>query len=205
MNDIVLHPPDSNHADISSQSVPYDRLMGRWCVIASTLPLWRNKRDVTITYSAIPGEPATTFDDSVEFSYSLPMLGWRKSEVKGVDRLEEDVEGNGARWKWRGKGLLKISTSQWQLLGHSLGPPSASDPSSSGSADPSSSLGNPDWVVTYFSSTLFTPAGLDIYARTPDALSQEHVEKLVDRLKGLGGEIEELVKDGGMFRVPFSS
>lgn len=86
----------------------------------------------------------------------------------------------------RGKGLLMIATSRWQLLGYNLSPLSQ----------------GPEWVVTYFASTLFTPAGLDIYSRTPGGLSHEFVEQLVEGLKGLGGEVEGLCKDGGMFRIP---
>lgn len=56
--------------------------------------------------------------------------------------------------------------------------------------------------MTYFSKTLFTPAGLDIYARGAEGLSDEQVATLVTALEGLGGEVEKLCRDGGMFRVP---
>ncbi|BGP19090.1 hypothetical protein JCM10213_006644 [Rhodosporidiobolus nylandii] len=197
MESVQLHPPDSVHEDFAPERVPYDRLMGQWCVVASTLPLWKNKRDVTITYTPIAGEPETTFDDLVRFSFSSSKLGSKQWEVKGVDRLETDLQGNGARWKWRGKGLLKISTSHWQLLGYSLAP---SPPADAASSSPPA----PEWAVTYFSSTLFTPAGLDIYTRTPTSLTNSQVAEVIQQLEGLGGEVESLCKDGGMFRVPHS-
>ncbi|GAA6041499.1 hypothetical protein JCM8097_001908 [Rhodosporidiobolus ruineniae] len=197
MPSIQLHQPNSSHPDLAPESVPYDRLMGQWFVIASTLPLWKNKRDVSITYSAIPGEPATTFDDLVQYRSATAKPDSSPSEVRGIDRLETDVEGNGARWKWRGKGFLKIASSHWQLLGFSLGS-SSPIPDAAGATEA-------DWVVTYFSSTLFTPAGLDIYVREPSALSDDRVDELVRSLEGLGGEIEALVKNGGMFRIPHSS
>jgi hypothetical protein len=90
--------------------------------------------------------------------------------------------------------MLAIATSHWQLLGYSI--PSPPSPNESNSPP------TPTWAVTYFSSTLFTPAGLDIYARDPSTLTDEHVEGLVKKLEELGGEIEALVKDGGMFRIP---
>lgn len=95
----------------------------------------------------------------------------------------------------RGKGLLKLITSQWQLLGYSL--------SSSSSADsPASS--SPEWIVTYFASTLFTPSGLDIYSRKGNpALSDQFVNKIIGEIKLLGGEVGKLCEDGeGMFRIP---
>jgi hypothetical protein len=91
----------------------------------------------------------------------------------------------------RGRGMLAIATSHWQVLGYSL---------SSSTNSPSSAAS--EWVVTYFSSTLFTPAGLDVYARDPSTLTEDYVEGLVKKLEGLGGEIEGLVKNGGMFRIP---
>lgn len=79
-------------------------------------------------------------------------------------------------------------TSRWQLLGFNVLLTPVAD--------------EPEWVVTYFASTLFTPAGLDIYARTARGLSDEFVDRIVKEIEGLGGEVAGLVKDGGMFRVP---
>ena len=96
----------------------------------------------------------------------------------------------------RGKGLLMIATSHWQLLGFNLSPPAPTL-----LTDPPTSA-EPEWVVTYFASTLFTPAGLDIYARGKDGVSDAFVEELVRGIEGLGGEVKGLVAKGGMFRVP---
>ena len=85
----------------------------------------------------------------------------------------------------RGKGLLAIASSHWQLLGAALAP-----------------AATPEWAVTYFSKTIFTPAGLDVYARGPKGLSDEQVAMIVRAIEGLGGEVAELVRDRGMFRVP---
>jgi hypothetical protein len=85
-----------------------------------------------------------------------------------------------------------IASSRWQLLGFHIIP----------SSSPPVQTDQPEWVVTYFASTLFTPAGLDIYSRTPRALSDEFVEGLIKEIDGLGGQVADLVKDGGMFRIP---
>jgi len=84
----------------------------------------------------------------------------------------------------RGKGLLAIASSNWQLLGASLTPAS------------------PEWAVTYFSKTLFTPVGLDIYARGANGLTDEQVDAIVKAIESLGGDVAALVKNGGMFRIP---
>lgn len=77
-----------------------------------------------------------------------------------------------------------IASSHWQLLGASLAP------------------ATPEWAVTYFSKTLFTPAGLDVYARGAKGLNDEQVAVIVKAIEGLGGEVAGLVKNGGMFRIP---
>ncbi|KAJ7446502.1 hypothetical protein B0H11DRAFT_1745863, partial [Mycena galericulata] len=143
--------------------------------------------NVKITYSAIPGEPSTTLDDLVSYEMRSAKPGGKPSTVMGVDRLEAGATG---RWKWRGKGLLMIATSKWQLLGFHVSPASSAESE------------DPEWVVTYFASTLFTPAGLDIYSRKKDGLSDEFVEGLIEELGSLGEDIARLVKGGGMFRVP---
>ena len=89
-----------------------------------------------------------------------------------------------------------IASSHWQLLGYRLLPPSSV--AASASAPP----GDPEWCCTYFSSTLFTPAGLDIYSRTKQ-MDPAFVKRIVDEIKGLGGETAELCTKGeGMFEIP---
>ncbi|GAA6001053.1 hypothetical protein JCM10207_007391 [Rhodosporidiobolus poonsookiae] len=195
MDTVDLHLPDSEQPHFKPESVRYGALMGQWFVVASTLPLWKGKKNVSITYTALPGEPETTFGDLVQYRSSSAAPDSAPSTVRGVDRLQTDLEGNGVRWKWRGSGWLKIASSHWQILGSSL------LPTSSPLADsPASTL--PEFAITYFSSTLFTPAGLDIYTRSPDGLSDAQVDVLIKKLEALGGEVEKLVKDGGMFRIP---
>ncbi|KAJ7170029.1 hypothetical protein C8R46DRAFT_1217640 [Mycena filopes] len=57
----------------------------------------------------------------------------------------------------------------WQLLGFNVSAPT----------QPAESE-EPEWVVTYFASTLFTPAGLDIYSRSKDGLSDAFIEGLIE-------------------------
>lgn len=84
-------------------------------------------------------------------------------------------------YKWRGKGWLAIASSQWEILGY--GEESETQNS---------------WVVTYFASTLFTPAGVDFYSRKGQ-LRGETVEEIKKALEGLGGDVKELA--GKVFDV----
>ncbi|KAG8697800.1 hypothetical protein FRC09_007637 [Ceratobasidium sp. 395] len=189
---VIVHPPDSFHPSLSRDEFDIDKFMGKWHVIQSTLPLWKNRSDVTITYTPlVSAAPSTTpstdpirFDDIVEYrSRSSP--GSSRSKVVGIDTLQPAPKGapEGYRpagsYQWRGKGWLKIASSQWQVLGYDE---------------------RAGWAVTYFSKTLFTPAGLDLYVRDPGSVSKELVDEILKAAKGLGGEVGKLAE--GFFEVP---
>lgn len=93
--------PRSSHParSLSSSSPPRSSatMYTRRYSVASTLPLWKDKKNVTITYSPIPQHPPTTFDDLVSYNKKTDPPGKQPSTVRGVDKLEE---GSGARWKW---------------------------------------------------------------------------------------------------------
>ncbi len=77
-----------------------------------------------------------------------------------------------------------IASSRWQLLGCSADP----SPDSAGA-----------WAVTYFEKTLFTRAGLDVYARTADGLPADVIAEIIAKAKGLGGDVAKLAE--GFFEV----
>lgn len=64
-----------------------------------------------------------------------------------------------------------ISSSKWQILGSDA-----------------------DWAVTYFEKTIFTPAGLDIYARDAGGLPEDLAKDIVAKTKQLGGEVGKLAE-----------
>ncbi|KAF8593086.1 hypothetical protein BDV93DRAFT_530017, partial [Ceratobasidium sp. AG-I] len=161
---VQIHQPDSCHPSFSREEFDIDKFMGKWHVIQSTLPLWKSRTDVTITYNPIASAtPSTTpdsepirFDDIVEYrSSSSP--GSSRSKIVGLDTLQPAPKGApegyrpAASYHWRGKGWLMIASSQWQVLGYDE---------------------RAGWAVTYFSKTLFTPAGMDLYVRDPTAVGK---------------------------------
>jgi len=173
--EVVIHKPDSTNKVFQPSTFPYDRLMTSWAVVASTLPLWKSRKNVTITYDPIEETPCSeSFLDTVEFNNVKSPVGKPPSKIVGVDKLESNPQGsestddelNGVKFMWRGKGLLAISSSHWQILGYFL------------SDDPVRK--QEDWVVTYFGSTLFTPAGLDIYVREPKVWDETKIRKLIE-------------------------
>lgn len=128
--------------------------MGPWHVTHSTLPMWKNNRNVVITYKPLE---SGTIDDLVEYQ---PLKSDKKKTVEGVDKPDTAVD---AAYNWRGKGWLKIASSHWEVLGH-------------GEEEGG-------WVVTFFAKTLFTPAGIDVYARKKGGLSEELVGRIREEMR----------------------
>jgi len=192
MSSVVIHAPDSFHPSLSRSELDIDALMGKWHVIFSSLPLWNDKKDVTITYTPLqPTPPSTTptqeplrFNDIVEYrSRSASSISSKPSRIEGIDTLLPAPPSApadfapAASYKWRGKGLLMIASSKWQILGYGQG-----------------------WAVTYFEKTLFTPAGLDVYSRDEKGLSKELLDEITSKTKALDGVAGKLAQE--LFDVP---
>ncbi|KIV95114.1 hypothetical protein PV10_02803 [Exophiala mesophila] len=139
----------SQPSDFTAPTVEF--LQGRWHVTHSTLPMWKTNRNVTITYRSLPNN-AEVLDDLVEYQ---PVTSDKRKRIEGVDTPDAEMLG---AYSWRGRGFLKLASSHWQILGY----------------------GDEDggWVVTYFQKTLFTPAGIDLYARRKGGLSDELLEQI---------------------------
>ncbi|KAJ5656470.1 hypothetical protein N7507_008420 [Penicillium longicatenatum] len=138
-----------------------DFLAGTWHVTHSTLPMWKDKRNVNITYTTLPANSSgvVKIDDLVKYQ------GITSEKIQSVKGVDTPSAGNQGAWDWRGKGWLKIASSHWEVLGF-------------GHTDD----GN-QWVVTYFAKTLFTPAGIDIYARNQEGLPHATIDEILQALK----------------------
>ena len=130
-------------------------MQGKWHVTHSTLPMWKKNQNVTITYKSLP-ENAEMLDDLVEYQ---PLNSTNNKKIQGID--SPDAQNKGV-YNWRGKGLLVFVSSRWEVLG----------------------CGEEDggWAVTYFQKTIFTPAGIDLYARQGPTLPEGLFEKIKEGL-----------------------
>ncbi|KAF3394404.1 hypothetical protein F1880_005027 [Penicillium rolfsii] len=210
---ITLFPPNhspskSPHPKRTAPSI--DFLTGTWHVTHSSLPLWKDKRNVKITYTPIPpstsasltggvtgtGSDAdpTKLDDLVQYQ----SRDSSKHKIHTVHGVDTPSQSNPGAWDWRGKGWLMIASSHWEVLGFGY----ESNPESELATGPGEVEGNANaWVVTYFAKTLFTPAGIDVYSLGKAGLSKEVLDGIWEALRGLGvEEIERLVE--GVFEVP---
>ncbi|KAF9700904.1 hypothetical protein EKO04_000891 [Ascochyta lentis] len=208
---MTSHPPITLRQPLTStpsppqpSPPPLSWLTGSWNVTHSTLPMWKKSRNVRITYTALPTRTngLVEIDDVVSYQ-GVNKSKKRVSTVRGVDKASsppssspsapapatteaqevEREEKASPSYTWRGRGLLMIATSKWEILGWG-------DEAETGN----------QWVVTFFQKTLFTPAGVDVYARRGQ-LRGETVERIKGALEGLGGEVGTLA--GAMFEVAF--
>ncbi|MBW0593369.1 hypothetical protein O181_133084, partial [Austropuccinia psidii MF-1] len=98
-----------------------------------------------------------------------------RKQIRGIDYPNEEEHDDKVKWKWRGNGILRFLTSNWQLLGYNL--------RDSNDLNQQENEFEPDWVITYFSKTLFTPAGVDIYAKSKRSLSLEFKMILIEAIR----------------------
>jgi hypothetical protein len=176
---ITIRPPSSSSLTAQTSFVSPDAtwLYGTWHVTHSTLPIWRTKRSVQITYTPLPSNDGK-IDDVV--TYQEQTGSDTVKRVRGVDTPSAGVDG---AWDWRGRGWLMIASSHWEVLGYGT----------------ESDEGG-QWAVTYFAKTLFTPSGIDIYSRSSSGLRDTTIEGIKDALRNLGdSSIEKLV--GEMFTI----
>lgn len=191
MTTITLRPPTFSPASAPSgyANPTISWLSETWHVTHSTLPMWNSKRNVRIQYvplepssTSIPKENTDRLDDIVSYQ---SLDGEKVHTVKGVDKCSSPGDQRG-EWDWRGKGLLKIAGSHWEVLGWGE----------------EAATGN-KWVVTEFAKTLFTPAGIDVYSRDRSGLQPETLQEvkaalaLVDDedVKTMAGKLFEVKVD----------
>jgi hypothetical protein len=148
--------------------------------------MWKNARNVSITYSPLPNAPEK-IDDLVAYQ---ALSDDKVKTISGVDT----PAGPGA-WNWRGNGWLMIVSSHWEVLGW------GEEDAATGEGEEGAPAGQ--WVVTYFARTLFTRAGIDVYSRRKEGLRESTLEAVKEALgkvdaevvRGLMGSIFEVKSD----------
>ncbi|KAM0556056.1 hypothetical protein ACHAPJ_006041 [Fusarium lateritium] len=153
-----------------------DWITTTWSVTHSTLSMWRDARNVRITYKMLPGtsDGRPRIDDLVEYE-PTSKDGTRKT-VEGID-----TQASAIGWDWRGKGWLKFVATHWELLGW-------------GEAVTAEGV-KERWAVTWFAPTIFTKEGLDIYCDRKEGLSEETYARVMEGLKGMEAKkVAEMVE-----------
>jgi hypothetical protein len=141
----------------------FDWMEGQWWVTHTSLPLWKDKKNVTITYKTLPAGK----DGVVRIEDTSGYQAHNSEKVKTIVGADTPVADDPGAFDWRGYGWLKIASSHWEILGW-------------GDIE-----GGGQWVATYFQKTMFTPAGVDFYSRDKLGLPAPAVEEIKKSLAGL--------------------
>jgi hypothetical protein len=151
-----------------------NQLVGKWYIKHTSSPVWRDKRNVVLTYTALPSSNSgnTSLDDLITYQ-TLTSPGLQT--MRGTD---SPCPGKPGDWTWRGNGWLKFVTSNWQILGF-------------GELE---ECGH--WVVVFAQKSLLSPAVINVYTRRKDGLDEEKLRELKRRLRCLGdGKWGDLVEN----------
>lgn len=112
-----------------------DILKGTWYLIYSNFAMWKEDvSNVTFNYTPEQKDGKDVLLDEVKY-----LKGNKEKTITGYDYPEDDT-----KFTWRGKGLLTMLSSNWQIewINHAK-----------------------DCIVISFEKTLVTPAGVDILTR----------------------------------------
>lgn len=124
----------------------FNILSGTWFIISSNFPMWLDgsKTNPTFNYTVAEKNGRHFLIDEVKYI--------KKGKTKTINGFDYIDSKNDKAFTWKGKGLLAIAKSHWEvkLLDEKNG-----------------------WAVIWFSKTIFTPEGVDIISKS------EHLDKAI--------------------------
>lgn len=143
------------------------QLIGTWFIIGSNFPMWLkgDKTDPSFTYTLMQKHQQEVLLDEVKYI--------KKGKTKTITGYDHPNKDNPKAFTWRGKGLLFIAKSHWEVK----------------LIDPKG-----EWAVIWFSKTLFTPEGIDIISRKQqlDAATIERIKEKIRQDPQLKKQLETL-------------
>lgn len=171
----LLTNPSLSLIEIEEDKIKLVDLLKTWYIISSTLPLWITKKNITITYSLLKNHQSfPILNDLVEYHPKLNCKADKKKKtIKGIDK---PIIKNGLQeWRWHGNGWLKVFKSNWKILSYGRDLHSTSTNHKNEVRI--------EWMIIYFSKTLFTPNGIDLYCNQSIGFSDALKQKLITELR----------------------
>lgn len=140
----------------------------------------------TITPAPNAKDPPNKYDDITSYQTLT------SSKVKTLSGVNTACGLDTSVWDWRGKGWLALATAHWEVLGYGDVPEEAVVAGRSA-----------QWLVTYFTPTRFTSAGISVYSRIKEGNPEAVVRAILESLGGieneavrkLAGEIFEVLRN----------
>ncbi|MCJ1270049.1 hypothetical protein MMC22_009943 [Lobaria immixta] len=143
-----------------------DQLLGHWYITQTSSALWRDKRNVKLTYTLLDStnQLYPTIDDLITYQ------GLSSSKLETVHGTDTPSQTDPCAWTWRGKGWLKFVSSHWEILGHG-------EVGESG-----------QWMVIHGQKSIATPAVVNVYTRKREGLPKDMRKEVEVALEELGDE-----------------
>jgi lipocalin len=140
----------------TTNEIPLTELEGKWYINMSNLKMWLkgNKHDPTFNYTIkIKGDIKGLKDD---------VAYHKNNKQKHIIGFDKPVDNTNTKFVWRGKGLLILVKSKWEIL-----------------------FVADNYTIIHFEKTLFTAEGYDVISRTK-ILDAATIEKVKAKLAELG-------------------
>ncbi|WP_373513731.1 hypothetical protein [Persicitalea sp.] len=133
-------------------------LEGKWYIHYSDFPMWLkgDKLNPTFNYRYGKRGAVTGLHDEVVFT--------KNGKQKSIVGFDTPTDATNTSFVWRGKGLLSLVKSKWEILHLSS---------------------DKRWAIIHFEKTLFTPEGYDVISRDwhMDVTQQQEIH---NKLKTIG-------------------
>jgi hypothetical protein len=133
-------------------------LAGTWYIHYTNFPMWLkgDKQNPTFNYSISSRNGKPGLMDVVRYT--------KNGKVKEIVGFDTPLNDENTSFKWRGKGMLTLFTSKWEIKHYDK---------------------DLEWALIYFSKTLATPEGYDVITRKPQ-LDPGQEAAIVGKLNELG-------------------
>jgi hypothetical protein len=146
--------PAPKEATLDTTQVDY---FGDWYLVRTSNSFWKDKSDVRMHYAA-SGED--------HFAYT-PAQSTVEKRMEGRNVPEPKTPG---AYSWVGKGLMRLFTVHWEILGFEERP---------------EKMG---WLLSFQHKTIFTAPAVNIACRSKNGPDEETVGMIKDWLKSLGDD-----------------
>ncbi|KAL8918022.1 MAG: hypothetical protein Q9208_007620 [Pyrenodesmia sp. 3 TL-2023] len=180
-NDIAIKPsllslPSPEPSSFQPPSA--EELLGEWFIVQTSLPYFRDKRNVKITYTPSASGNTSTQRVHDELTYQT-LSSDQKKTIRGVNNVSP--RGQPGAWDWRGSGWVKVVSNHLEIIGHGLGDRSGME-----------------WIMIHTERSFFAPAAIHVYSRVKAALPESVKARFMDTLvesphiKALLGDMYEV-------------
>jgi hypothetical protein len=154
---------------MNSCTIPLHDLEGRWYIVLSNFPMWLkgDKTVPSLNYAVEIKGTVTGLRDEV--------ISQKRGKPQSIVGFDTPLDSANTRFLWRGKGLLSLLTSRWEIVHLEA---------------------HLQWAIIHFEKTLFTPEGYDVIARRKQ-LSPEMLVDIQSALRecGITAELQPIVQE----------